>query len=666
MLLKNIFKITFATLFALCSVSAGAQQSFLTAIPTESSLAASIEGDIAVRPKSAYASNYQNGTSEGPIALSIDGDLSTIYHSSWSNTVFPITLEYYFDSSVDQIDYLIYYPRTSGTNGNFKTLEVWYEADGNTMTKYGDFDFQGTSEPKTVTFEPAIKNPKTIRFVVKSGVGDNGTGYASCAEMEFYKRNPNSFDYTAVFTDETCSALKPGVTLDEINNISDGFYRKLASDIYNGFYNTEFRVQEYRAWEHPDVKAAVNKTSPYSLRDNPSGIYVSSGEDLIVFVGDTHGQNISLITQDLSTGGQGTQKTYVLKRGINKLRMSFKGLVYVQYYNSLGAAAPKVKINFVTGAVNGYFDSQKHQASDWNRLINAAVAPDFDVLGQFAHLTFPVANFKTLTDGKAYIDNWDTLVYYEHEFMGLYKYPQYKFQNRIYCHADYNPDASWMYATSYRTAYSPGTWSDVVAQNWQHTGTVWGPAHEIGHCNQVRPSFKWLGMTEVTNNIYSLYVQTSFGNTSRLISDGIYARAFSKNNTGVSHQDLGDVWFQLVPFWQLKLYLHDCLGKTDFYKDLYQYFRTHADPTTPATDGRYQLYFVRVACEVANLDLTEFFEKWGFLTPVNKTINDYGSAAFIVTQEQIDALKAEIAAKNYPKPTKDFSRITDANKDTYK
>jgi hypothetical protein len=82
------------------------------------------------------------------------------------------------------------------------------------------------------------------------------------------------------------------------------------------------------------------------------------------------------------------------------------------------------------------------------------------------------------------------------------------------------------------------------------------------------------------------------------------------------------------------------------------------------TDGRHQLNFVRVACDIAQLNLTDFFTYWGFLTPINKTVSDYGSSAFIVTQAQIDALKAEIAAKNYPAPAT-FSEITDANKNTY-
>ena len=56
-----------------------------------------------------------------------------------------------------------------------------------------------------------------------------------------------------------------------------------------GKYPAEFRIQEYKAWPHPDAQSETHKTSPYSLRDNPTGISVKDGEQLMIFVGDTHG-----------------------------------------------------------------------------------------------------------------------------------------------------------------------------------------------------------------------------------------------------------------------------------------------------------------------------------------------------------------------------------------
>jgi len=208
-----------------------------------------------------------------------------------------------------------------------------------------------------------------------------------------------------------------------------------------------------------------------------------------------------------------------------------------------------------------------------------------------------------------------------------------------------------------------GSVNSIITLSSFSTANIWGPAHEVGHVNQVRPGMRWDGMVEVTNNIYSMYVQTAFGNQSRLVGS-TYNNAFN-NFLG---KDLPhrvtisgfDVFGQLVPFWQLKLYLHDVLGKTDFYPDLFYDYITNPNPgTSSETDGRFQLHFVRTACKIANLNLIYFFEQWGFLTPV-----DTGS--FRITQAQIDALKTEIAGKNYPLPARDFTRITDQNVNSYR
>lgn len=50
-----------------------------------------LKSDTRIQVKSGYASNYQR---EEGIEKSFDGDEKTLYHSSWGNTRFPVTLEY--------------------------------------------------------------------------------------------------------------------------------------------------------------------------------------------------------------------------------------------------------------------------------------------------------------------------------------------------------------------------------------------------------------------------------------------------------------------------------------------------------------------------------------------------------------------------------------------
>lgn len=616
--------------------------------------------DVRITVKSATASSHHAGEE---IEKSFDGSLSTMYHSPWTaNEYMPVTLTYSFENA-GTMDYLVYTPRTdNGSNGNFQELDLYIATtEKPTPELYGTYNFQGNPAASSINFSPALVNPTQIKFVVKSGIG----GYASCAEMQFYRKNPDNFNYADLFTDATCSELKNGIDENAINAVGNRFFKELAMEILKGEYESEFRVQSYKSWQHPRFMADSNKTGTYGLRDNPTGIYVNANEDLVVLVGDTHGQNVSLFVQD--TDNTVTGITMPLSEGINKKRITVSGLLYVMYYTSTGTEQP-IRINIASGSVNGYFDSGKHTKEDWNRLLDKATYKHFDVIGQYASLTFETDAFKRYTpDGLALINKYDDLVRLEQEFMGLPDYDR-NYKNRAYFLAIYN-EKDHMYATDYYMGYNVNTQPDILDLRKFTTTACWGPAHELGHIHQTRPGLKWLGMTEVTTNIHSLHVQTSWGNTSRLLTDNRYTSAFgSLLKTGKAHNEIDDVWVKLVPFWQLKLYMIDILGKNNFYKYIYEQLRLQPNVNTnEMTDGYYQLNFVKLACESARLDLTDFFEAWGFLTPINRTVTDYSTAQFTITRQQIDQTKAEIASKNYPKPNhNNIYDIKDDNLSNYR
>lgn len=84
--------------------------------------------------------------------------------------------------------------------------------------------------------------------------------------------------------------------------------------------------------------------------------------------------------------------------------------------------AQPVKIHIASGQVNGYFDVAKHQASDWNKLLSNAVDKYFDVVGHYAHLTFPTERFPYILRTESTDRAHDQIVNSEMELMGLYKY----------------------------------------------------------------------------------------------------------------------------------------------------------------------------------------------------------------------------------------------------
>ena len=626
-----------------------------------------IEGDIKVKVVSGHDTSHQG---EDAIEKSFDGDYTTLYHSSWSNggaNYFPITLTYNFAEASD-VDYLIYYPRSTGYNGHFKEVEIQYSEDGSVFTKLLDKDFEGSATATRVTFDNTVR-AKSFRFVVKSGAGD-GQGFASCAEMEFYAKNLNAFDYSTLFEDETCSNLKAGITEADIENCKYPFFKNLAYYMFKDKYDRNFRVEDYKAFPNPDIQSETHKTNPYSLLDNPTGISVKEGETLVVMVGDTHGQNIGMKVQNLDVpGGDGFGGvTYPLYRGINKLTMTGKGLVYVMYHTKTledAETAQPVKIHFASGTVNGYFE--EHQGR-WSELLGKATDKYFDVVGKYAHLTFETNDFRKYvsTNGNELIDLYDKIAHSEMQLLGLEKYDK-MFKNRIYLNVMYH---SFMYATAYHTAYNQSTMGDVCDPNVLKTTGCWGPAHEIGHCNQTRPGVKWIGLTEVTNNIMSEYVQTTiFGQPSRIQTEdmgAVYRNRYSKAWNGIivpkaSHADFknlddsDDVFCKLVPFWQLELYFGKVLGRTPlqqsdrggFYPDVFEYARTK--DYGGMSEGQIQMDFVYNCCVAAQVNLLDFFEKWGFLTPVDRSIEDYDTKTLKVTEEMVDELKKKVENLGYDK-----------------
>ena len=461
--------------------------------------------------------------------------------------------------------------------------------------------------------------------------------------------------------------------------ISETDFEPVASGLRSGWSSeneAEFRIQDFEQRQHPDVMAKVNKTNGYSLLDNATGIVARKDRVLFIKVGETGGDTLRIKIQNLDCpngdGYENGSSYYLLHEGMNRIIPENDGLVYVLFHTRGETTGKKVRIHFLTGEVNGYFDIKKHKASQWRTLLDKATYKYFDVLGEYAHLTFPVESFRQYTpDGKALVEVFDRIVALEHEFMGLNKYTDKQFKNRQYCHV---VNKGYMYAPNYRTAYGVSTMEKVCDIDKLIGIALWGPAHEIGHINQIRPGAKWHGMTEVTNNIYCLYVQDAFGMTTRLqkeverptktYDDCWYERAMTEYFTRkLAHNENRINHCRLVPFWQLYLYCVKVKGNDDFYKDLYESVRMTPNPVTA---GKCQLEFVKKACAAAKMDLTPFFEKFGFLKPFRQEVNDYGKRVFEVTAEDIEQTRKEIKAKKYPKLQLPFWYITDNTVDLFK
>lgn len=642
--------------------------------------------DTLITIASGEASSFQEG--EG-IEQSFDGDFSTLYHSLYrfpendAPGYFPISLTYRFQKP-ETLDYLEYYPRTDGgINGIFQKVEVWTQVAGEKeFHLITSADFKGSTMMERIEFPHTQKDIAAVKVVIKSGMG-TGCGYASCAEMRFYRKANLNFNYTDIFTDSTCYALKPDITEHTINRIcSQPFFHNLAMHLLNNDYPGEFRVQEYKAWEDPNMQAQKNGTMPFSLYDNPTGIAAVEGEPLVVFVGHEapKAKRLAMVIQNLNTkfdnDGYGGQ-SYFLHRGLNVIYPNNSGLIYILYQSDTPESTPPVRIHFATGRVNGYFNAVKHVSPDgtsrWSELLARAGDKYFDVLSNHVHFTFRAEDFRRyVPDVNKLLAAYDTLVCHEQEFAGLKKYNRWM-NNRLYIHTTYR---EMLYATPYHIGFQESQLPLLLCPDSLKGAHCWGPAHELGHVLQVSPSMKWTGMTEVTNNIQSMEIQRLWGNPSRLHTESrsmngynnIYEQAM--NVAFVQKRPfayLSDWFDQLVPFWQLRLYLMDVCGKTDFYKDVYEASRLQNAQDTRLTSGQLQLEFVYNSCVAAGMDLRPFFEKWGWLQATERIYDDYyGKDTITVNPADIELLNTRIKALHLPIPTHAAEYITDHTLNLYK
>lgn len=653
---------------------------------TKNNAVSYIKGDYKVKVSSGSATDAQSGED---ITKSFDGDFATMYHSSWGGGTLPVTLTYNF-TGLSRIDYLIYNPRQSGgSNGNFDQITVSYKLSGGAnYVSLGSYQLKGASSAYKIDFPNGLINPTNVRFLVTTGTG----GFASCAEMEFYQNNNMGTAMLSLFQDAICSQLKSTVTDADINNEVNPYIKKLAKTIKLGTYSTEFRVNEFEAFPTLNQTSNWMKTSSYNSFENPTGILFQTGDEIVIFVDNAGSESISLNIKDQAPGASGNS-TYPLKNGINKIKAANNGHGYLCYYTPNWATAPKVKVHFALSTVNGYFDLEKYKNADgsydkttaglaYKRILAAATSTMFDVISKRHHACYPTAGFRAKApnalDGVNFALAYDSIVYREHELMGLVKYNKEP-RNRQFTRSV----ASGMFADGLGAGIPNATsYSEITPK----TIGWWGLGHELGHVNQIRPAMKWVSVSEVTNNIYSSYVEHKIGNgvwmkslgatpfyrleheshSTNEIMTGAGGRFNAYLNYGIKdgsrwlltegpdyfNQALFgtplrrnyDHFVKLCPFWQLTLYMKEAGVRPDFYSQIFEMARTIN--TTGMSNGDFQLNFMRTAIDSSKLNLAPFFEKVGMLRVYNDYLEDYSADWMIITQEQCDDLKTY--ASKYP------------------
>ncbi len=602
---------------------------------------------------------YQNQK----IDLSFDGKYSTHFNSKGKGYL-PVTLTYYLGDEAGRLDYFIYFPRRDNSkNGNWGEFDMEYQNEAGEFLPIGTFDFgQKDTYTKQVLTQP-IENPKAIRFIVRSGHYEQ----VSCAEIQFFQKSESIA--SDLFTDATCSELKPGVTKEQIQALPEGptaLLKQIALALYEKTYAQE-RIQMYQAY--PEMETNTPKLGAYNRFENPTGIYFKEGDLAIIFVGETQ-QPLNLKLVDWSKEGNEKMSSYPLIQGTNTFTITHNGLAYVENWadnKETAATTSDVKIHIATGQVNGWFDYERgDNAEHWQRLLNNAQSECgiLDIRGKYIQLAVdkPTLMKKCPERGRDMIEKYDEIVRMQQEMMGMYKH-DWRPVNRMFARRSYggNPNANNRGVSFPDFPLEP----DYIAKN------SWVIAHELGHINQIRPNMKWHGTTEITNNLYSAWAQYQFtphklrlehedvpnglgspsligGRFSSYLLSGIIGGQpwmFQKGNYKGSEN--GDVFVSLIPLWQLQLYAGVAkMGPEDFYQDVLTKAWKDESLSGP---GKIQLRFIRNACDVMKQDLTDFFEKVGMLKEIDQSVSDYGGTSKL-TILATDVTEMKNYASRYPKP----------------
>lgn len=476
----------------------------------------------------------------------------------------------------------------------------------------------------------------------------------------------------AAMSDDALVAAMPGVPAD---------LQQAVLKIKNNTWaerEKEFRVYDYKPYSNPEKWHNILYTRLYSPIDNPTGINSSSSKDYVYVFVDEIPEGTTISLREIS-GTHYFGNDTNLKEGLNIIPCASKdGVLYVRYicdtdtgFNGQTKTGPKklsdypaVKIHIENGYVNGFWSKERgHTNEDWaymqqNMFKNPSA---IQVKGDYTLLSFRKAEFLEACPVKIteLISLWDFWNKTQQKFMALDLYYEY-FNNLQLAMSD---DTGFMDAGNHRTHYNNNTLSTICNYDLliADAGSTWGPNHEIGHNNQY--VFEIVGTSEVSNNAFANMVTFEQGTHT--------SRGNNMNNQIIDFENkvpyvlrgeghYGSKLFSMTRmYFQLFLYAHAAGKCPDFYPRLHEKLRydrlvgwSVGSWDEMDENGFYknsvnalndQLKFAEACCEILQMDLSEFFESWGFFIPFkNGFVGDYGHHWVFLLEEDAKASKARM------------------------
>ncbi|MBR1800553.1 MAG: M60 family metallopeptidase [Bacteroidaceae bacterium] len=475
-------------------------------------------------------------------------------------------------------------------------------------------------------------------------------------------------DTIATLTDEELAqnvhfAALTDAMKEMVLKVKNNTWQQYTNGDYTADYERFFRVADYHVYSNNVYMSGANgftMSNLFGRLSGPTGIVADKGDIIYIYVSATPSGYAELMLEAVSTegvaGANPTGTTTALKAGLNLFQFTEKKMLYVLYQlkeTTTGSLYTRLnRYNDVTvhiegGQLNGYWDATRGMTNaDWKLLQKDLLKASPYVNLKTQRLVFQMDKDLVLAaepnEMEGLMRVWDKIVENEDRYMGVEDF-EGKYNNIWNA---FSGASSYMHASTYGTWYSEGTISTIM--NYQKMtnggGNLWGPSHEIGHNHQ--GSINVIGTTESSNNLFS--------NINTFESGILNSRRYypSQNFDYMASQTpwlQRNIWMTTSMFFQLYLYFHVQHHDDNFLPNLFRKMRKspinkwsgpgNGGPTSYGKDD--YLHLAKMICDVAQADLSEFFEAYGMFIPVEMLrVEDYSNYDVTTTKAHIDAAKA--------------------------
>ncbi len=297
-----------------------------------------------------------------------------------------------------------------------------------------------------------------------------------------------------------------------------------------------------------------------------------------------------------------------IKTPITAAANPFGGLVYLEVPEKI---APAKVVVSVAGAVEApRFILGQTSLLDWKTRLRNAPAPWAELETRKIILSIPSEKIRQLDDPQALLKFWDQIQDANADLMAMPR--DRKRPERIV--PDTQISAGYMHS-----GYPIMTLLDKSADTSVSLAAMkagsWGHFHELGH-NHQQPEWTFDGTTEVTCNLYSLYVmETLCGQPPGQGHDAMKPEAVEKRLRGYLGMSEKFLRWKSDPFLALTMYhqLRVAFG-WETYKKVFAEYRDLPKEQRPKNDDEERDQWLVRFSRAAGKNLGPFFEAWGVPT----------------------------------------------------